>query len=264
MKENTKVSLERRGPVGWIWLQRPEVHNAFDAELITQLDALLEAAAADPDLRVLVLAGRGRSFSAGGDLKWMASAAQLSDAENNADADRLATMLRRLTTCPQATVARVQGAAMGGGLGLVSACDMALASGRAKFGFSEVKLGLIPAVISPFVIEKIGAGRAQQLFLTGERFDAVAAERYGLVGQVLEDEAQLDAALEQTIKQLLSSGPEAVACAKELVAQVTSLPSQEVDAYTATAISKRRASSEAQEGIQAFFQKRPPAWATKA
>jgi methylglutaconyl-CoA hydratase len=253
------VKLERKGAVAWIWLERPEVHNAFNAELIAQLSAAIDDATAS-DARAIVLGGRGRSFSAGADLKWMKSAGQTGAAENSEDAGKLAGMLRRLEQAPQATLARVQGAALGGGLGLVSACDLAIAVERATFGFSEVKLGLIPAVISPHVIAKIGPGRARHLFVTGERFKAPAGERYGLVSQVVADEAALDEAVQAALTHVLSNAPGAVAAAKELIRQVVSLPAAEVDAYTSQQIAAARASDEGREGISAFLEKRAPSW----
>lgn len=257
------VKLERSGPVAWVWIERPEVHNAFNDEVVLQLEAALGAAIAS-DARVIVLGGRGRSFSAGADLNWMKRAGQTSEAENVADAARLAGMLRRLADAPQATIARVQGAALGGGLGLVAACDLAVAVEGATFGFSEVKLGLIPGVISPHVIRKIGPGRARALFVTGERFKGAAAFRHGLISQVVDDEEQLDAALELLLEQVLANAPQAVAESKTLVSEVTRLLAAgdlaAVDDYAARAIAARRSSAEAREGIGAFLEKRAPAW----
>ncbi|MBL4846014.1 MAG: enoyl-CoA hydratase/isomerase family protein [Planctomycetes bacterium] len=263
MSEETLVAFERRGPVAWVWLERPEVHNAFNDVLVAQLEAAL-GNAIESDARAIVLAGRGRSFSAGADLNWMKSAGQTSDEENVADAARLASMLRRLASAPQATIARVQGAALGGGLGLVAACDLAITVERATFGFSEVKLGLIPAVISPHVIRKIGPGRAQALFVTGERFKGQAAFRHGLVSEVVATDAALDEALHETLGQVLANAPQAVTKAKQLVAEVTRLQAagdlSAVDDYTSRAIAACRASEEAACGIAAFLDKRAPSW----
>jgi len=257
------VGLKREGAVAWIWLERPEVHNAFNDVVVGLLEAAIDEAVSS-DARVIVLGGRGKSFSAGADLNWMKSAGLTSEEENVADAGRLASMLRRLASAPQVTIARVQGAALGGGLGLVAACDLAIAVERATFGFSEVKLGLIPAVISPHVIRKIGPGRSQALFVTGERFKGQAAFRHGLVSQVVADEEALDAALAETLSQVLANAPEAIAKSKELVAEVTRLQAagnlSAVDAYTARAIAGRRASAEGREGIAAFLEKRAPSW----
>jgi methylglutaconyl-CoA hydratase len=256
-----KVKLERTQDVARIWLDRPDVHNAFDDEVIIQMLAAVKEANQHPRVRVIVLGGRGRSFSAGGDLEWMRRAATWSSDQNSADAARLAEMLRALASSPKVTVARVHGPAMGGGLGLVAACDIAIATSRARFGLSEVKLGLIPAVISPHVIAKVGPGRARGLFVTGERFDAAQAERIGLVSKVVEDEEALELAIEQTIEEVRTSGPEAVQAAKELVRVVPTLPDDQVDAWTAEQIARRRATSEAKEGISAFLEKRTPKWA---
>jgi len=255
-----KISSERQGAVVRVWINRPEIHNAFDDEVIAQLGAAIEEATADADVRVIVLGGRGRSFSAGADLNWMRSAASTSDEENLEDAGRLASMLRTLGDTPKATVARVQGTALGGGLGLIAACDVAIAAKRARFGFSEVELGLIPAVISPHVVSKIGPGHARRLFVTGERFDAEYACRIGLIAQVVEDDEALDAAVEQTVGAILSNAPGAVGAAKELVREVTRLGVNEVDDYTARQIAARRGCEEGREGIAAFLEKRKPGW----
>ncbi len=255
-----KVKLERARDVARIWIDRPDVHNAFDDEVIAGLSEAVREASADPQARVIVLGGRGRSFSAGADLAWMKRAATWTAEQNSQDAARLAGMLRALAESPKVTVARVHGAAVGGGMGLVAACDIAIASTRARFGLSEVKLGLIPAVISPHVIEKIGVGRARALFVTGERFDAAFAERIGLVTRVVEDDEALDVAIEQVIGEVRTSGPDAVRAAKELVRVVPTLPADQVDEWTAEQIAKRRAAPEAREGMSAFLEKRTPPW----
>lgn len=257
----TKVKLERTQDVARIWLDRPDVHNAFDDEVISQLIAAVNDAAHDKRVRVVVLGGRGRSFSAGADLEWMKRAATWTAEKNQSDALELAKMLRTIADMPKVTIARVQGAAMGGGLGLVAACDMAIATTKARFGLSEAKLGLIPAVISPHVIGKIGAGRARELFVTAERFDAAHAEKIGLVSRVVADDEALDTAIEELIAQVRTSGPEAVAAAKELVRVVPTLPPAEADRWTAQQIAARRATAEAREGMSAFLEKRPPSWA---
>lgn len=261
MSGSAKVRVERTQDVARIWIERPEVHNAFDDEVITGLTNAVRDASQHPRVRVIVLGGRGRSFSAGADLEWMRRAAGYTAEQNSADAARLAAMLRALASSPKVTVARVQGAAVGGGMGLVAACDMAIATTRARFGLSEVKLGLIPAVISPHVIGKVGAGRARALFVTGERFDAVQAERMGLVTKVVDDEEALDLAIEQLIAEVRTSGPEAVEAAKELLRIVPTLAEDQVDGWTAEQIARRRATPEAREGMAAFLEKRPPTWA---
>lgn len=256
-----KVVTETADGVRRVWIQRPDVHNAFDEDVIGGLIDAIEGAGAEAGLRALVIGSRGKSFSAGADLTWMRRAADKTEADNARDAGRLARLLRSLADCPLATIARVQGTALGGGLGLIAACDVAIATERARFGFSEVKLGLIPAVISPHVVAKIGPGRARALFVTGERFGAEAAERYGLLAQVVADEAALDEAVDAALAQVLTNAPGAVAAAKELVRQVSSLPVDAVDAYTAGQIAARRACDEGREGIAAFLEKRKPAWA---
>jgi methylglutaconyl-CoA hydratase len=256
-----KVKLDRNQDVARIWIDRPDVHNAFDDEVIVGLTNAVRDASANPRVRVIILGGRGRSFSAGADLEWMRRAASWTVEQNSADAGRLAAMLRALASSPKVTVARVHGPAVGGGLGLVAACDLAYATSRARFGLSEVKLGLIPAVISPHVIGKVGPGRARALFVTGERFDAAFAERIGLVTKVVEDEEALDCAIENLITEVRTSGPEAVAGAKELVQVVPTLSEEQVDAWTAEQIARRRATPEAKEGMAAFLEKRTPSWA---
>ena len=258
------VVVEKAGAVSRVWLSRPDVHNAFNAEVISELSAALAEISADPECRVVVLGGRGRSFSAGADLAWMQSAAELSEAENRADAAKLATLLRRLERAPQATIARVQGTALGGGVGLIAACDLAIGVERAKLGFSEVRLGLIPAVISPHAIAKIGQGHARRLFVTGERFSAAHAHSIGLLSEVVADEEALDAAVEAVIAKILQNSPAAVASAKDLVRQVVRFPTADVDLYTAERIAATRATPDACEGMKAFLEKRPPSWAPAA
>lgn len=264
MNERVLVRLEKTGAVARIQIERPDVHNAFNAEVILQLTTAIEDASADSTVRAIVLCSLGRSFSAGADLRWMEEAGDTTAEENMADAVKLAQMLRALERSPKATIARVQGTALGGGLGLIAACDVAVATARAQFGFSEVNLGLIPAVISPHVIAKIGPGHARHLFVTGGRFDATYAERIGLLAQVVEGEEALDEAVDAILQQVLTSAPGAVAAAKELVRRVTNLPASEIDAYTATEIAARRSSDEGREGIRAFLEKRSPSWAPKS
>ncbi|MEZ6189195.1 MAG: enoyl-CoA hydratase-related protein [Planctomycetota bacterium] len=255
------IEVEREGGVARVWLNRPDVHNAFNAEVIAGLDETLTSLGSDTSLRAIVLGGRGRSFSAGADLNWMIAAADLSQEDNARDAAKLAGMLRRLSELPQATIARVHGTALGGGLGLLSACDLALGVERAKFGFSEARLGLIPAVISPHCVARIGPAKARALFVTGRRIDAQAALACGLLDEVLPDDAALDAAVDQALADVLACAPGAVAACKTLVARVAQGGSAaEVDAFTAAQIAARRASEEGREGIAAFLGKRPPSW----
>lgn len=257
----SKVSFSVRGPVAEVWIERPDVHNAFDEEVISEITRAFGCAMGEPGARVVVLGGRGKSFSAGADLGWMKRAAGYDEARNREDARALAHMLRTIAECPLATVARVNGAALGGGAGLVAACDFAFAQKEAIFGFSEVKLGIIPAAISPHVVAKIGPARARELFVTGERFDAKRAASIGLVTKVVAGEKALDKAVEETVQKILTSGPKAVAAAKDLVRFVTHEPdARKVDEGTASRIAERRASDEGREGIAAFLEKRKPAW----
>ncbi len=211
-------------------------------------------------MRCVVLAGRGRSFSAGADVNWMRASLDLPPAENVADAERLAEMLLAVDACPKPVVARVHGAALGGGSGLVACCDVALASERATFGFTETRLGLIPAVISPFAVPKIGVSQARALFLSGSRFDARRALQIGLVHEVLPDDEALDAAVERVTSELLTAGPLAVAHAKRLLGRVAGHDPASLRRLTAEAIAERRASPEGQEGLRAFLERREPGW----
>lgn len=246
------LRVERRGPILQVTLARPERRNALDAALI----AGLTAAFADVgDARAVVLAGEGRSFCAGADLDWMRSSIDLAYEENVADALRLRRMLEAVDRCPAPVVALVQGHALGGGAGLVCCCDVAVAAEDAVLGFSEVKLGLVPAVISPFVLARIGLGPARRYFLTGERIGAGTALRIGLVHEVV-PAGELDAACDRLVAEILSAGPEAVRAAKRLVLDAP-LSGEEA----ARRIAERRVSAEGQEGLRAFLEGRPPAWA---
>jgi methylglutaconyl-CoA hydratase len=242
------LRVEREGDVLRITLARPERRNAFDAELIRELsEAFVDVGRS----RAVVLAGEGASFCAGADVDWMRSSVDLSYDENVADANALRQMLETIDRCPAPVVARVQGHALGGGSGLVACADIAVAHEDAVFSFSEVKLGLIPAVISPFALAKIGPGGARRYFLTGEGFDARTAFRIGLVQEVARD---LDAALEHILSELLSAAPKAVRAAKRLVLERPDGPE------TARWIAERRTSDEGQEGLRAFLEKRRPNW----
>ncbi len=246
--------------VARLTLNRPEVHNAFNDELIAGLTGALETLGGDPDVRLVVLAARGKSFSAGADLNWMKRMAGYSEAENLADARALAALMATLNGLPKPTLAVVQGPAFGGGVGLVACCDIALAAETASFALSEVKLGLIPAVISPYVVSAIGARAARRYFLTAERFSAAEAHRLGLVHEVVEA-AGLEAASERIVEALRQAGPESQAASKRLIAAVAH---RAVDAAivedTARRIAEVRAAPEAREGIAAFLEKRKPAW----
>lgn len=252
--------LERVGAVVRLRLDRPALHNAFDAGLITALTAALDPLAGDPTVRVVVLEGSGTSFSAGADLNWMRGMATASEAENRDDALALARLMRTLDELPKPTIARVQGAAFGGGVGLVACCDIAIGVPETKFGLTESKLGLLPAVISPYVIAAIGARQARRWFATGEIFDAATALRMGLLHTVVEADA-LDAAIERQIALLLKAGPVAAAHAKRLVARVAATADRDgADRDNADLIARLRVSPEGQEGLSAFLDKRTPRW----
>ena len=252
--------LQRDGPVARLRLNRPELHNAFDAGLIATLTIALADIGADDSVRVVVLEGAGASFSAGADLNWMRGMAAASQAENREDALALAGLLRTLDTLPKPTIARVQGAAFGGGVGLVAACDIAIGVPEAKFGLTESKLGLLPSVISPYVIDAIGPRQARRYFASAEIFDATQAQRIGLLHDVVAADA-LDAAVDRQVGLLLKAGPHAASAAKQLVRRVAAGGDADtIDAANADLIAALRVSSEGQEGIAAFLEKRKPAW----
>jgi methylglutaconyl-CoA hydratase len=242
------LRIDLDGPVLRVTMTRAERRNAFDASLIAELT---EAFADVGDVRVVVLAGEGASFSAGADVAWMRSSVELTHDENVQDALRLRAMLEAIDGCPAPVVARVQGHALGGGIGLVACCDIVVAEPSAQFAFSEVKLGIVPAVISPFALSKIGPGAARRLFVTGERFGADVALRIGLVHEVT---GELDAAVDRIVAELLSAGPAAARGAKELARAPLS------GAETARRIAAHRTSDEGQEGLRAFLEKRRPNW----
>lgn len=250
----------RDGAVARLRLNRPDLHNAFDATLIAALTGALGAVGRDVSVRVVVLESEGTSFSAGADLNWMRGMAAASEAENRTDALALARLMRTLDELPKPTIARVHGAAFGGGVGLVACCDIAIGVTEAKFGLTESKLGLLPAVISPYVIEAIGARQARRWFATAELFDAAEAHRIGLLHDVVPAEA-LDGAVQRQIDLLLKAGPVAAAAAKTLVRRVARLPTRDqADADNAVLIAQLRVSPEGQEGLAAFLDKRKPQW----
>lgn len=256
---NILVTTDARG-VATVTLNRPAIHNAFDDRLIADLTAALRGLEKDPAVRAVLLTGSGQSFSAGGDLTWMRRMAGYSDAENFADAMALAELLRTLNELQKPTVARVNGAAYAGGLGLVCCCDVAVAATEAVFCISEVRLGLVPATISPYVVAAIGARAARRYFLTAERFSAAEAQRLGLVHEVA-PLAGLDAAADRILGALLDGATGAQARSKRLIAEVGDRPVTEtLMALTARAIADARASAEAREGLGAFFDKRKPGW----
>ena len=254
------LSLQREGAVARLRLERPEVHNAFDDGLVAALTRTLESLTDARDVRVLVLEGAGASFSAGADLHWMRGMAAAGEAENREDALALARLMRTLDAMPMPTIARVHGAAFGGGVGLVACCDIAIGTPDAKFGLTESRLGLLPAVISPYVIAAIGARQARRYFATAEIFDATEALRMGLLHQVVPT-SDLDAAVQRQLDLLAKAAPLAAAQAKSLVRRVAAGGDGEsMDVANAELIARLRVSPEGQEGLSAFLDKRKPAW----
>jgi methylglutaconyl-CoA hydratase len=259
--------LERDGAIARLTLSRPEVRNAFDdlliGELIEAVDTL-RAWAADPGAagapRAVVLTGEGAAFCAGADMNWMKRSVAFTREENEADAKRFAGMMRALDELPIPTIARVNGACLGGGMGLISCCDMVVALESADFGFTEVRLGIAPAVISTFVLPKIGAAAARRYFLTGEIFKAPVARAIGLVHEIATDAAALDAAVDGMVTALRGNGPNAVAAAKRLIREGMARSRDESIEQTARTIAGLRASPEGQEGLGAFLEKRRPSW----
>ena len=252
--------VEEAGGVLSVTLNRPEVHNAFNDELIAEAIDLFGGLGAR-DARAVLLRGSGANFCAGADLNWMSRMVHYSRDENVRDSAQLAKMYALIDACPLPVVGRIHGAAIGGGVGLVAVCDIAVAARDAKFGLAEVKLGIMPAVISPYVIAKIGQTHARALFLTGERFDAERALRIGLVHHLVDD---LDAAVTEIVEQLTTSGPEAVRECKALIAKVAASDRADAIPYTIEAIAARRVSEEGQAGMQAFLKKEKAPWATKS
>lgn len=258
------LEIARDGGVATIWMNRPDVHNAFDAQLIADLTTACRALDADGTVRVVVLAGRGKSFSAGADLNWMKAAGEASEAENFADALKLAGMLRTLAEMSKPTIARVHGAALGGGMGLASACDICIAGERAVFATSEVRFGIIPSAISPYVIRAIGERQAFRYFQTAERIGAARAAELGLAHEVVAGD-ELDARVGEVVAALLQGGPKSQAAAKALIRAVAGRPlGDAVVEDTARRIAGLRATPEAKEGLDAFLSKRPAAWVPQA
>lgn len=255
------IATERQGPVGLVTLNRPERHNAFDDALIAELTEALRSMEAEDGIRLVVLAAAGRSFSAGADLRWMRRMAGFSIDENRRDAMELATLMRTLAHLRKPTIARVQGSAYGGGVGLVACCDVAIATQSATFAFTEAKLGLVPSVISPYVVAAIGERAARRFFLTAEPMEAAEAWRLGLVHELAAGEGELDEAIGLVVDAMLACGPVAQRESKELIRAVANKPvTSELLQDTAERIARLRASPEGREGIAAFLEKRRPAW----
>lgn len=249
--------------IATVTLARPDLHNAFNDQMMKELADAFASLALSPDVRGIVLAAEGRSFCAGADVNWMKRMADYSFDENLADANVLSRMLRTIRECPKPTIARVHGAAYGGGVGLIAACDIALAVAGASFCLSEVRLGIVPAVISPFILEKIGASAARRYALTAERFDAEEARRVGLISEVVGAIDQLDARIAEVADHLVANGPAAMAACKQILSHVQGVHWEQTQNYTTQQIARIRVSSEGQEGLKAFLEKRKPSWAAE-
>jgi methylglutaconyl-CoA hydratase len=253
------ITLRREGPIEYVTLNRPDVRNAFNERVIEELTRWATEVAADEEVRVAVLAGAGKVFCAGADLTWMSRMMSYTHDENVEDASAMAKMYASLDHLPIPLVGRVHGAALGGGAGLVAICDIVVADEQATFGFTEVKLGIVPAVISPYVLTKLGMSPARELFLTGMRFSAARAKGIGLVHAVV-PEKDLDPTVTTYVNELLTAAPGAIATAKELLRKVWGRPVQDTIGLTADTIAARRVSEEGQEGMKAFLEKRKPNW----
>jgi methylglutaconyl-CoA hydratase len=255
------IEVEHQAAIATVWLNRPEVHNAFNETVIEELDAALLALASNASVRVVVLAGRGRNFCAGADLRWMERAAGAAPEENLQDARRFAAMLRRLAVLGKPTIARVQGSALGGGMGLAAACDICVAALDASFAMTEVRLGLIPAVICPYVLRALGSRQCLRYMQTAERIGSERAQALGLVHEAV-PAGELDACVQRLCAALCAGGPRSQAACKQLAADLDGGGlTDAVLERSAAAIARQRSSSEAREGLDAFFGKRPPAWA---
>lgn len=253
------VRLEREGGLARVTLDRPKMRNAFNDEMIEDLRETFHAVRQDDALRVVVLTGAGQTFCAGADLHWMKRVLAYTHAENYADSLRLARMLHEIYTCPKPVIGRINGSAIGGGTGVVAVCDIAIASETAVFGFSETKLGLTPATISPYLLKRMGERSLREYFLTGERFSAARAVELGLVNAAVPAQ-RLDEAVDAKVRMILSGGPQALAVSKELVREIAERSLEENGPYTAEVITRLRLSNEGQEGMNAFLEKREPRW----
>jgi len=257
------ILREQRDHVCRLAFNRPEIHNAFNSALIGEMTDAVRRAREDDDIRVVILTGTGKSFCAGADIQWMREIIRYSFEQNLEESLQLAEVLHSIYTLPKPTLAMVNGPAIGGGTGFLSACDIAVAAEEASFSLSEVKIGLVPAAISPYVIRKIGESKAREYFLTGSRMSARRAAEIGLVNEVVPRE-RLESRIDELVHQLLSSGPEAIANCKELIRNVPGMSFAEAKTYTARMIANLRVSEEGQEGMAAFFEKRKPLWAREA
>lgn len=245
--------------VAYVTLNRPEVHNAFNDTMLTELTNLFTQIAKDNNIRIVVITGNGKSFCAGADVNWMKKIVNYTYEENIKDSNKIADCMYALYTLPQPTIARVNGHAIGGGMGFVGTCDIVISVDTAQFSLSEVKIGLVPACISPYIIRKVGEGGCREFFITGERLTAEKALKAGLVNSVVPIE-KLDSAVEEIVNRLLSSGPNAIASCKELLRNVPQMNLEDAKEYTVKVIAKLRVSEEGQEGMNAFLEKRKPKW----
>lgn len=253
------IIYERREQVVWVTLNRPEVHNAFNVEMIEEMTEVVHRVKEDGAVRIVVLTGSGKSFCAGADLNWLREIVHYSFKQNLEESRALADVLHQLYALPKPTIAMVNGAAIGGGTGFLSACDIAVAAEEAVFGLSEVKIGLVPAAISPYVLRKIGESKAREYFLTGKRISAKKAYEIGLVNEVVSLE-KLNESVDRLIENLLTSGPEAMAGCKELIMRTSNARIEDVKEFTANMIAGLRVSKEGQEGMASFLEKRKPNW----
>ena len=256
------ITFKTDDRIARVTFSRPEIHNAFNSTMIAEMTGVFGKIEKDEDIRVVLLTGEGKSFCAGADLNWMRGVIKQTFDQNLAESNALAELFNKIYRCRRPVIGRINGAAIGGGTGFVAVCDMAIAARSAKFSFSEVKIGVVPACIGPYVVKKMGEGKARELFITGERMNAERAHEVGLVNKVVDDD-QLDDAVDALVKTLLSSGPEAVAMAKKLVREVPEMTPAQFKPYTAEMIAKLRVSDEGQEGMDAFLNKRKPNWMTK-
>ena len=256
------LTVNRKGPVEYLELNRPDVRNAFDDTTIREMTWWADSVAPDRHVRAVVISGAGSVFCAGADVRWMARVVDYSHEENLEDASNAARLFLALDRLPMPVIGRVQGAAIGGGAGLCAVCDVVVAADDAVFGFTEVKLGIIPAMIAPFVLAKVGRSAARELFLTGARFSAERAREIGLVHNVV-PAAELDAAVDAYLQEVLTAGPEAVAAVKALIPEVARRGPADATSLTSEALARRRVSKEGQEGLRAFLERRPPGWVRK-
>lgn len=254
------IEVTRKDSVATVTMNRPDVHNAFNDEMIKEISGAFKALGEDDSVRVVILASNGKSFCAGADLNWMSRMMEYTYEENVIDALGLANMLKTIHDCPKPVIARVHGAAFGGGVGLISACDFGVCVENVIFGLTEVKLGIIPAVISPFVLKKLPPAAAQRYFMTAERFSADEARHVGLIAEVRPSVEAMDECLDTIIQSILANGPEAVAASKVLINEVLGIRWDETLQKVSEMIATRRISSEGQEGMKAFLEKRKPNW----